>query len=235
MTDYSWDFVSVLLQYPVFLRGLAATFTLAGASLACGLSFGLVLSVLRGIKHPILYWPATVFIEVLRNLPALIVLMWCYYALPILTHLQFTAFQAAVLTLSLNTAAYSAEIFRAGIQSVPRKQWSAGYSLGLTTYQIIRLVVLPQAVRWVLPAITNQGIQLTKLTALASTIAYGELLYEGMLLSGYLFRPIEVLTVVAGIYFAFLYAGTLVTYLLESRYRSGRKAHPFQLAVNRNS
>lgn len=223
MSDYSWDFVSVFLYHKVFFRGLAGTFELTGLTLVFGMASGLVIGALRLSEHLFLRFPASVFVEIFRNIPALIVLIWVFYALPILLGFRLDAFAAAVIAMSLNTAAFSSEIFRAGIQSVDPGQWDAGRAIGMNYFTVMRRVILPQALKRMIPAFTNRGIEVTKMTALASTIAYGELLYEGKMLSGFIYRPLEVYTTVAVIYFVFLYAGTLLTYMLEKRLRRSER------------
>ncbi len=219
MSDYSWDFLSVFLYYKVFLRGLVGTFKLTGLTLVFGLTLGLVIGASRLSKHLFIRLPAVAFVETFRNIPALIVLIWVFYALPILLGFQLNAFDAALIAMSLNTAAFSSEIFRAGIQSVSPGQWDAGRAIGMGYFLVMRRIVLPQALKRMIPAFTNRGIEVAKLTSLASTIAYGELLYEGKMLSGFIYRPMEVYTTVAVIYFVFLYAGTLLSYMLEKRLR----------------
>ena len=140
---------------------------------------------------------ATAYVELFRNTPALIQLLWFYYALPVLTGYQTGPFTAAAVALSLYMGAYSAEIYRSGIESIEHGQWEAGRAIGLTTRQVLARVVLPQAIRRMVPAFTNQAIELVKTTAIASFIAYGELLYHGKLLADIEFRPIEAFTVVA--------------------------------------
>lgn len=214
---YQWDF-SVLQPYlPTFARGLLVTFQLAGVCLMLGFSLGLLLALLRSSQLAALSWPAAAFIEVFRNAPVLVQLVWFYYAFPVLIGATMTAFAASVLALSLNTAAFSSELFRGGIQSIHRGQWEAGRALGMSNLTLMRRIILPQAIKRMIPPLTNRAIELTKMTALASTIAVPELLYQGRLINAVTFRPIESYTVVAVIYLIILWAGTGLVNRLERR------------------
>lgn len=216
---YDFDFTPLLRYWQPLLRGLLVTFQLAGICLAIGLSLGLVVGMMRYSKSRLFQWPAAVFIELFRNAPVLVQLVWFYYAFPVLIGANMSAFTAAVLALSLNTAAFSAELFRGGIQSIHRGQWEAGRALGMMPAAIMRKIVLPQAIKRMIPPLTNRSIELTKMTALASTIAVPELLYQGRAINAVTFRPIETYTVVALIYLALLWSGSLLVDYLERRFR----------------
>ena len=129
-------------------------------------------------RHPLLYWPASVYIEFFRTTPPLIQIVWLYYGLPLLTGYDLGAFGAAAVALGLNIAAFYAEIFRAGIVGVHRTQWQAARVLGLNSTDTLRYVVFPQALRNVLPPLGTTTIYLVKDTALASAIGTPELLRD---------------------------------------------------------
>ena len=124
---------------------------------------------------------------------------------------------AAILGISLNSAAFSAEIYRGGIQSIEKGQWEGAKALGMTLSQALRRVVFPQAFRRMLPALTNRMIEIFKMTTLASAVAYVELLQQGKLLSSLNFNPIETYTVVAIVFFLCLLPLVQATYFLERR------------------
>ena len=214
---YRWDFAPVLRDFDLLLRGLAGTLQLAVTSLLAAAILGLLLGAMRATRRPLLDWPATAAIELFRNTPVLVQLMWFYFAFPILIGAKMTAFAAATLALTCNTSAFMAEIFRGGIQSIERGQWDAGRAIGMSYLTLMRRVILPQAVKRMLPAFTNRAVELTKSTSLASTIAFAELLYEGKLLTSISYRPLETYSVVAVIYFVLLGIGTLGVRLLERR------------------
>lgn len=214
---YEFDFTPLLRYWQPLLRGLLVTFQLAGICLAAGLSLGLLVGMMRYSNARIFQWPAAVFIEVFRNAPVLVQLVWFYYAFPVLIGANMSAFTAAVLALSLNTAAFSAELFRGGIKSIHKGQWEAGRALGMRSRTVMRRIVLPQAIKRMIPPLTNRSIELTKMTALASTIAVPELLYQGRAINAVTFRPIETYTIVALIYLILLWSGSLLVDYLERR------------------
>jgi polar amino acid transport system permease protein len=145
--------------------------------------------------------------------------MWFFFAFPIIAPFEVDAFTAAVLALSLNTSAFFAEIFRTGIQSIAPGQWDAARAIGMSYGQQLRRVVLPQAVRRMIPAFTNRWIELIKLTSLAATIAYTEILHTARLVASAYYNPVEMFTAAALIYFAIIYPMVRLTYWLETRMR----------------
>jgi polar amino acid transport system permease protein len=217
--EYQWDFLTLFLNWNVLARGLVRTLELALVCLSVGLVLGLFVGTARYSRRLIVNWPATAFIEVFRNTPALVQIMWFYFAFPILVPVDINAFTAAALALSLNTAAFSAEIFRGGIQSISPTQWDAGRALGMSYGELMRRIILPQAVKRMIPAFTNRAIELTKMTTLASTIAFAELLHETKTLSAIHFNPIEAYTAVALIFFILVYPATQLVYRLERHLR----------------
>lgn len=219
---YRWDFTPVLKDWDLLLRGLVGTLQLAVTALLLASLLGLVLGAMRASGRRWLDWPATALIELFRNTPVLVQLMWFYFALPILIGGKMSAFAAASLALTCNSSAFMAEIFRGGIQSIHRGQWDGARALGMSYATAMRRIILPQAVRRMLPAFTNRTIELTKSTSLASTIAFGELLYEGKLLTSISYRPLETYSIVAVIYFSILGLATLGAHWLEVRLARGR-------------
>ena len=163
------------------------------------------------------YLPASAFMEFFRNTPVLVQILWFYFAFPMLVPFEISPLAAATLGISLNSAAFSAEIFRGGIQSIERGQWEAARALGMTGAQAMRSVILPQAVRRMLPALTNRGIEIFKMSTLASAVAYVELLQQGKLIASLNYNPIEAYTVIALIFFVCLYPLVQATYALERR------------------
>lgn len=212
-----WDFATVAQHWGILVRGLLGTLELATVSLAIGLALGLVVGAGRYSRNRLLHWPATAFVEVFRNTPVLVQIMWFFFAFPIVSPVQISAYAAAALALSLNTGAFAAEIFRAGIQSIARGQWDAARALGMTHAQQMRRVILPQAVKRMLPAFTNRALELLKMTSLASAIAFPELLYGAKTIATAYFNPIEAFTTVALIYFVMAYPMTQAVYAIERR------------------
>lgn len=213
--NYQWDFASILDNWPVLWVGIKGTVFIFAVTIVLGLSLGLLIGMLRYAQTRWLRWPATAFVEVFRNTPVLVQIIWFYYAFPILTGIDVDPFLAAVLGISLNTAAFSAEIFRAGIQSIDAGQWEAGKAIGMSYPQTMRRVILPVAIKRILPALTNRAIEVFKMSTLASVVAYVETLNQAKLLADLNFNPIEAYTAVAFIFFVILYPIVQATYVLE--------------------
>jgi polar amino acid transport system permease protein len=212
------QFGIVFANVDLLLAGCGLTLALWGVALAAGLGGGLVIGLARTSDQPFVALPARAFVEVFRNTPVLIQLIWFYYALPVLSGVQLPAFAAAALALSLNASAYCAEIYRNGIQSVARGQWEAGQALGMGRVRLMLCIILPQAVRRMVPAFTNRAVELAKNTSVASIITVHELMYNARLFSSQNYVPLETFTVVAMIYFVLIYPLTLASYGLERRF-----------------
>jgi len=218
--DFQW--AKILGYLPDFIRGVGVTLQLGLISAGLGLVLGLVLALMKYSRHPLLYWPAAVYIEFFRTTPPLVQIVWLYYGLPLLTGYDLGAFGAAAVALGLNIAAFYAEILRAGIIGVHRTQWQAARVLGLNLTDTLRYVVLPQAIRNVLPPMGTTTIYLIKDTALASAIGTPELLRIGQLVAVETFRPVETLTIVAVLYFVVTYPVALLIGRMESRFKAAR-------------
>lgn len=214
---YRWNFAPVLDNLDVLWGGALGTLRLFAICAVIGLSSGLVVAFARRAGTPWLRLPATAFVEFFRNTPVLVQILWFYYALPILLPFQVSPLAAAALGISLNSAAFSSEIYRGGIASIERGQLEAARALGMTAAQAMRRIVLPQALRRMLPALTNRGIEIFKMTTLASAVAYVELLQQGKLLASLNFNPIETYTVIGVVFFLCLFPLVQATYALERR------------------
>ena len=213
--EHNWDFVTIFEHRHVLWVGVQGTVVIFVVTVILGLAGGLVVGIARYARTPFIGWPARVFVEVFRNTPVLVQIIWFFYAFPILTGIDVDPFLAAVLGISLNTMAFSAEIYRAGIQSIEPGQWEAGKAIGMTYVQTMRRIVLPVAVKRVLPALTNRGIEVFKMSTLASVVAYVETLNQAKLIADLNFNPIESYTAVALIFFIVLYPVVQGTYVLE--------------------
>ena len=214
-----WDFASVLANRDALLVGAVGTLRLFAICLLLGLSLGLVVGLGRYARRRWLYLATTVFVEFFRNTPVLVQIIWFYFALPILLPVEVAPLMAAVLGISLNSAAFSAEIYRGGIQSIDPGQWDGARALGMAWGQAMRRVILPQAIKRILPALTNRGIEIFKMSTLASAVAYVELLQQGKLIASVYFNPIEAYTTVAVIFLVVLWPMVQCSYLMERRLR----------------
>jgi len=193
------------------------TLAYTAGTISIGLIIGLLVGLGRLSKSRLVNFPLIAFIEVFRCTPLLVQIVWFYYALPVLLGVQIPAVAAAVMTLSCYTGAFYAEIFRGGIVSIESGQWDAARALGLRRWAMMRWVILPQAVRRMIPPFVNQSITQLKNTSLVSTIAVPDLLYNGTLITADTYRPLEVYTVVAVIYFALLFPSTMLAQWYERR------------------
>lgn len=219
MTGHDWDFATILRNWPVLWTGVEGTVVIFVLTVIPGLGGGLLVGIARHARSPWVSRPARVFVEVFRNTPVLVQIVWFFYAFPILTGIETDPFLAAVLGISLNTMAFSAEIYRAGIQSIDRGQWEAGKALGMSHGRTLRRIVLPPAIKRVLPALTNRGIEVFKMSTLASVVGYVETLNQAKLIADLNFNPIESYTAVALIFFVVLYPVVQGTYVLERMLR----------------
>lgn len=215
--DYQFDFALVLQSLPVLMRGLVVTIQLWIPSIIIGLVVGFFLALARLSDRAVLRAPSLAYIELFRDTPVLIQLIWFFYAFPIIIGVQLSPFTAALLGLALNTSAYCAEIYRGGIQSIARGQWEGARALGMRRSKILQRIILPQVFKRMLPAFTNRAIEVAKMSSLASVISVHELMYQGRLLSSTYYRPLEILTTVAVIYFILIYPGTWLSARLERR------------------
>lgn len=205
---------------PQLGRAAAVTLELTVFSLIIGLPVGLLVALLRISHRRWLSLPATIYVEVLRGTPLLVQLFTVYYVLPA-AGVQLGQWAAALLAFSVNSSAYVAEIFRAGIRSLDVGQMEAARSLGMTYAMAMRLVILPQAVRRVLPPLTNEAIALLKDTSLVSVIALVELTREGQQLTGALAMPMLVWPLVGLFYLILTVPLTRLAGYLETRWKHG--------------
>ncbi len=214
---YRWDFAPVLANADLLALGLLNTLKVTGTALVFGVQLGLVLALLRLSPRRWLAWPAGFVIEVFRTTPPLVQLFWFFFALPLLIGVEMSPFLAASLTFSIQSAAFFAEVFRGGIVSIERGQWEAARAIGMTHRQALHRIILPQAVKRMIPAFTERAIELMKTTTLVATISYADLLFQTNEVAQKTFRPLEVFTAAALIYFAVIFGASLLAQRLERR------------------
>jgi polar amino acid transport system permease protein len=214
---YQWDFPAVWAHFDMLVTGLVGTVKLAVISIVLGVLVGGVIALMRLSHRRVLHAPATAFVEFYRNTPPLVHFFWFFYALPILIGVSFEPFTAAVLALSTQSGAFYAEVFRGGIVSIERGQWEGAKALGMNYRSVLRRVIVPQALRRMVPPFVERSFELTKTTALASSLAYAELLYQAMQVNSITFRPMEVYTTIAVMYFIVLFAASNLMRLVEYR------------------
>jgi polar amino acid transport system permease protein len=214
--------LDVLAQtWPLLLSGLRVTFLLGLASIALGMTGGLAIALLRLYGPKPLRRLAVAYIDVFRAIPLLVLLVVIYYALPFVG-IRLSSFAAATAALSLVSCAYAAEIFRAGIEAIPRGQFEAARALGFHWWPMMRLVVLPQATRIVVPPMTGNCINVVKDTALASVVAMPDLLKQATQAQALAANPTPLIGA-ALIYLAFLLPLVRLVAVLERRFATARR------------
>jgi polar amino acid transport system permease protein len=202
--------------FPALLRGLLNTFLLGLAGIGLGIPLGLLIGIIRLYGPKPIRYAAIGYIDLLRATPMLVVLMLIYFALPFVG-IRLSSWTCAILAFGIVMAAYMAEVFRSGIESIPRGQFEAGAALGLPFTVTLRKVVLPQAVRLVIPPATNNCVSMFKDTSLASTVALAELMKEGLDAQALYANPTPLIGA-ALIYIAFLWPMVRIVSVLERKF-----------------
>jgi polar amino acid transport system permease protein len=220
---YHWDFGSVWVYRWLLAEGLLYTVLFTAVCVALGFTVGVLSGMGRRSRYKLVSWPMHAYVELFRCTPLLVQLIWFYYALPILTGISMSPAMASVLSLSLYGGAFYSEIVRGGIDSLDRGQTEAGQVLGMSHWQLMRHVILPQAFKRMLPPLMSQSIMQLKNTSLLSVLAVPDLLYQGQSAAHDSYRPLEIYTIVAICYFVVLFPATLLVRALEVRLgRRGR-------------
>ena len=203
------------------VEGFQATIAMSLAATLLATALGLAVAVcgLARSRVPRLF--ARVWVEVLRSTPPLVVILWVFYGLPVVLGIRFDIFAAAVLAIGVCDSAFQAEIFRGGIQSIGLGQHDAAKALGLTTAQRFRLVILPQALRRILPPLANQFITVVKLSSLASVIGFPDLTRKANELVVTVFRPLEIYSALILEYLVLVLAISAAVRWLERRLGTG--------------
>ncbi|MGZ9709640.1 amino acid ABC transporter permease [Glaciimonas sp. GNP009] len=187
------------LALPTLIKGVGYTLIFAVASMLGGLLLGFPLAVARILPSRLCQWPATVYVSLLRGTPLLVQIFVIYYGLPSVG-INFSPLTAGILALSLNSSAYLSESLRGAIIGVDKGQWSASYSIGLTYWQTLRYIVVPQAIRIAVPSMSNTLISLIKDTSLVSVITVTELMLATKEVIAVTFRPLPLYLAAAVMY-----------------------------------
>ncbi len=223
MNDLAEGFRTILSgEYPhLFLSGLGLTLGVSLCALAVSVVVGTLLGIIRVFRVPILGSLGNLYVEIVRGIPLIVLLSVIYFGLPALG-LTLAGFPAAVLALGLYSAAYTSEIVRGGLNSVPNGQLEAARSLGLSRWQAVRFVALPQAWRVALPALGNEFISLILGSSLASAVTLQELFSQGRYITSTTYRQFEVYAVLAVMYFVLTFTLTHLIKKLEKRVSKGQ-------------
>lgn len=215
--SYDWAWGIVPRALPALLKGLQLTLLITVVVVALGFFLAIFIAAGRLARNPLINKPIAAYIEFFRGTPALVQLVWIYYCLPIVLGLELPSIASIILALTLNVAAFYGEAIRAGIQAIPRDQSESADILGLSYVDKMRYVILPQALRIIIPIALSQSISLFKDTALVSTLGVADLMYQARVIATETYRPLEILTVAAMIYFVLAFPCTIATRLLELR------------------
>ncbi len=215
--NYTWQWRVIWDNWEIFAQGALMTLFLTVSSIGIGLVAGLFLGLARLSSRRWLWVPAAIFIEIFRDTPILVLLLWIFYCLPILTGLKIDIIESAILGLSIHASAYLAEVYRAGIQSVDRGQMESARSLGMSFRQGMHRIVLPQAIRRMIPPFLNVTADFMKASALASVVGVWELLRQASNLIANTWRPLEAYTAVAVTYLILIVPIVWLTGVFERR------------------
>jgi polar amino acid transport system permease protein len=216
---FSWQIVSE--AWPILLDGLIRTVLLSLLVVPLGFAGGVILALLSTAESRWVRWPLTVWVDVFRALPPLVLLIFIYAGIPF-TGLEISAWQAVAIGFFLNTGSYYGEILRAGIESVPRGQMEAARSTGLSRGQAMAHVILPQAFRNVLPDLISNTLEVVKLTSIASVVALPELLFQARQAQSVTYNATPIVAA-AVIYFILLWPVVRLLSRLENRQLAGRR------------
>ena len=196
---FRWDVIPN--NFDFLLSGLQMTLLISAVTLVLAMIGGLVIAMLDMSRWRAVRIVGITFGEIIRNTPILVQLLWVYYVLPIVFDIGIGSFAALVIGLSVYQSAFISEVYRSGIQAVPKGHREAAQVLGLTQIQTFRRIVLPQAIRMTLPPLASNFVQLIKFSSLGAVISVSEITRRGMELSSSAFRPLEIFTFIAVVYF----------------------------------
>jgi polar amino acid transport system permease protein len=217
LAAYSWDFSLVPNYAQFWMKGLGVTLAYSLGTIAGGMIIGVICGMLLLARTKWITIPVHYYVEIFRCTPLLVQIVWFYFALPIVLQVELPDWLAAGLGLTLYMGAFATEIFRGGIISIDKGQWQASRALGMTWPELMRNIILPQAIKRMVPPFVNQSIIQLKNTSLLYVVAIPDLMYTGSIIVSDTFRPLEVYTVVAISYFIILYPLTLWAARLEAR------------------
>jgi polar amino acid transport system permease protein len=197
--QFRWDVIPNNIDF--LMSGLQMTLIISATALVFAMIGGLLLALVDMSRYLALRAIGLAIGEVIRNTPILVQLLWVYYVLPIVFNIRISSLAAILIGLSLYMAAFMSEVYRSGIQAVPKGHREAAQVLGLTPFQSFRRIVLPQAIRFTLPPLASNFVQLIKFSSLGAVISVTEITRRGMELSSSTFRPLEIFSFIAVVYF----------------------------------
>ncbi|MBE6102457.1 MAG: amino acid ABC transporter permease [Selenomonas ruminantium] len=214
----SFNFDLVVNSFPLLLLGAGVTIKITAMSVAVGVIIGLFVGIARICRIKPLEWLAAVYVDFFRGTPLLVQIFLVYFALPVITGQRIDPYIAAIGACGINSGAYVAEIFRAGIQSIDNGQMEAGRSLGMTWVQTMRYIIVPQAFKRVIPPLGNEFIALLKDSSLVSVIGFEELTRRGQLIIAKTYGSLEIWISVAIVYLVMTLTISRFVAYLEKRF-----------------
>jgi amino ABC transporter, permease protein, 3-TM region, his/glu/gln/arg/opine family len=214
--SFNWSLIADNL--PLLLQGALVTIKITAFSVAAGFIIGMLASIANLSSFKPLRWLVRIYVDVVRGTPMLVQIFLIYFALPQIIGQRIDPFIAAVTACSLNSGAYMSEIFRAGIQSINKGQMEAGLSLGLSWAQTMRYIVMPQALKAIIPPLGNEFIAMLKDSSLVSVIGFEELMRRGQLIIAKTYASAEIWTAVAIIYLVMTQVISYFIAYLERKY-----------------
>ncbi len=213
----SFDFSVLVKNMPFFLQGLVTTFQLAVVAISGGLVLGTLVGMARLSTLKAIYWPATLFVNFMRSLPLLLVIFWFYFLVPIIAGRPLGDFFSACVAFVVFEASYFAEIVRAGIQSISKGQMQAAYSTGFTYGQTMRFIILPQALRNMIPSLITQTVVIFQDTSLAYVIGLKEFLRTASIVDAREMKSLEIYAFIGAVYFVFCFLMSRFSKKLEQK------------------
>lgn len=219
LAEFNLDFERIIPSFPFIFTGILVTLKFTLISAICGFLWGTLLSLCKISSIKPFYWFGLAYTSVFRGTPLLVQLSLIYFATPQLTGYDISAFEAGVITFSLNSGAYVSEVIRAGILAIDKGQTEAAMSLGVTYQPMMLDIILPQAIKNILPALVNESIALLKDSALVSTIGAQDLLRRAQIVGAEKYVYFEPLLLVAVIYYLMVMVLTVSSTILENRLR----------------
>ena len=200
-TNYEWGWfilspsdASGLTNLRFLISGITTTIYISTISIVIAMLVGLLVAIPAITKNKYLSYINVFYVEVVRSVPLLVLILWVYYGLPILTGFSFSPFVSGIIALSISESAFMAEIFRGGINAIKKTQWEAATSLGLNFSKKLKFVILPQAFKVILPALGNQFVYVLKMSSLVSIIGISDLTRKANELVVSTYRPLEIYT-----------------------------------------
>jgi len=197
--NWGWDIINPnnlegLTNFKFLISGITITIYISVISIFLAMIIGLLITLPSLSKNKFLNYLNITYVEIIRAIPLLVLILWIYYGLPIISGISFSPFVSGIIALTISESAFQAEIFRAGINSIKKAQWEAGSSLGLTFFARLRLIIFPQAIKNILPALGNQFVYVLKMSSLVSVIGIADLTRKANELVVTTYRPLEIYT-----------------------------------------